>query len=216
MRGPHDEHFYKLLNELKAETEELMASGYSGEGFHSSGQRLGSLSVPLYKSSQAAAAAAEKRRQVDKIMLPKGGVRLGPLRSPTLNLTPAQMAASAAERRLRDNVWCGGEEEEESGSKRKAAYQPESSSSSGSKRVKPIDLTEDDIIDGDTNQQDGWICSACTFLNGSIVLVCQVCLTERPVVKEEENNDTWLCPQCTLRNGNEWSVCHACQYVYLR
>ncbi|KAI8878824.1 WLM-domain-containing protein [Backusella circina FSU 941] len=240
VRGPHDEHFYKLLNELKAETEILMASGYSGEGFYSEGQRLGARSVPIYKSSQAAAAAAEKRRQLDRIMLPKGGITLGQSpRSPQLaHVTPAQMAASAAERRLRDNVWCGGsilvedDDEEEndnngdnnqSGSKRKAIDQPESSSSSV-KRVKEpdewIDLTEDDDNRMKEKQCDDgcWICSACTFLNGSIVLVCQICLTEKPIKekKNKDDDDTWQCPQCTLRNGKEWSVCNACQYVYLR
>ncbi|KAG1461026.1 hypothetical protein G6F46_005118 [Rhizopus delemar] len=106
VRGPHDEQFYKVLEELRTETENLMASGYVGEGFHSKGHQLGSSLLNPTNSRQAAAEAAAKRQKLSKIMIPTGGVRLGG--NAEKDLTPAQMAARAAQKRLEDKVWCGG------------------------------------------------------------------------------------------------------------
>ncbi|KAG0055295.1 hypothetical protein BGZ83_009053 [Gryganskiella cystojenkinii] len=42
IRGPHDEKFYKALNDLNDEYDKVVASGYKGEGFDADGHRLGS------------------------------------------------------------------------------------------------------------------------------------------------------------------------------
>lgn len=57
---------------------------------------------------QTAAAAAENRARL-KSLLPSGPRRLGGDHSIKSALTPIQAAAMAAERRLRDNIWCGSE-----------------------------------------------------------------------------------------------------------
>ncbi|CAI5465953.1 unnamed protein product [Closterium sp. Yama58-4] len=67
-RGPHDAKFYKLLDELNEECDDLIARGITGTPFVGSGHRLGSSAYP--------------------------------------SIRPA--AAMAAERRMRDDVWCGG------------------------------------------------------------------------------------------------------------
>lgn len=235
VRGPHDEKFYTLLDELKEETELLMASGYRGEGFYSNGQQLGSQSVPRYLSNGIAAKAAEKRLQTSKIMLPTGGIRLGGGSSNSKNMTPAQLAARAAQKRQLDKVWCGGSVEESStsapvSSSASPAAVPSSPSDNVTlKRKLSFDtLPEMDtqskrrdhraIIDLTTANEDEWSCPTCTFLNGSIKLVCQICLTERFLDHEIVIEDTnfWSCPQCTLKNEKKWSTCIACQYVQLQ
>ncbi|KAF1806042.1 WLM domain-containing protein [Mucor lusitanicus] len=210
VRGPHDEHFYKLLDELKQETELLMASGYRGEGFYSDGHLLGFQSVPRYMSSGIAAKAAEKRLQTSKIMLPTGGIRLGggSGSSTIKHMTPAQAAARAAQKRQLDKVWCGGSVVEaqqdssssssNSGASSAAPVSPPAVSSEHVTRKRKlssnIPAAEMDtqsknkrrVIDlttattTTTQQEDGWACPTCTFLNGPITLACQICLTERP------------------------------------
>ena len=78
MHGPHDEKFYKFLSGLEEEYEALRKSGYSGEGFHSEGRRLGanvSHDVPPHIARQKALEAAEKRRKISVVL--GGGGRLG-------------------------------------------------------------------------------------------------------------------------------------------
>lgn len=237
VRGPHDQQFYKLLEELKAETELLMASGYSGEGFYSNGHNLGSRSVPKHQSKQVAAAAAEKRLQTSRIMLPTGGIRLGGGPSLLKNMTPAQLASNAAEKRLQDQVWCGGSIANEdssssavsspaSSSKRNAApLDNKMNKSAGNTEARTkkarvtIDLTEDeDVISLTTDwcDYDGWSCPTCTFINNTLVLACEVCRCERPIKNDDTLIDSWKCPQCTLMNEKKWQVCVACAYVKLQ
>lgn len=231
VRGPHDAQFYKLLEELKRETEDLIASGYSGEGFFSDGHNLGSRSVPTYLSKQVAANAAEKRLQLSKLC-PPGGVRLGG--GGSKNRTPAQLAAMAAEKRLQDKVWCGGSIEEGEKASPSSPLSPPSSSSKrrqdldnsigthgepGLKKTRvTIDLTNDDKDDA-LSQNDSWTCTSCTFINNPFILACKICLSERP----KENNDTpieetnyWTCPQCTLENEKKWIACTACSFIQLK
>ncbi|KAI0673725.1 WLM domain-containing protein [Trametes maxima] len=106
VHGPHDDKFYKLLSELEEEYEALRRSGYSGEGFHSNGRRLGanvSHNLPPHIARQKAIDAAEKRRQII-VVLSGGGKLGGTVRS---NKSPRELAAGAAERRIRDEKACG-------------------------------------------------------------------------------------------------------------
>ncbi|KAI0778767.1 WLM domain-containing protein [Trametes elegans] len=105
VHGPHDDKFYKFLSELEEEYEALRKSGYSGEGFHSSGHRLGtnvSHDLPPHIARQKAVDAAEKRKLINAVL--GGGGRLGGVgRS---NMSPRELAAEAAERRARDEKAC--------------------------------------------------------------------------------------------------------------
>lgn len=219
------------MDELKQETELLIASGYKGEGFYSDGQRLGTHSVPRYLSNGIAAKAAEKRLQTSKIMLPAGGIRLGGS-SNSNNMTPAQLAARAAQKRQLDKVWCGGSVVEQEAPtsvssspsdnvtpKRKLSFNiPEMDTQSKKKSRKTvIDLTTTPT--SPSPNEEGWDCPTCTFHNEPIKLACQICLTERPhddVILFEDDKNFWSCPQCTLKNEQQWSTCMACQYVYLQ
>ncbi|RCH92880.1 hypothetical protein CU098_006070 [Rhizopus stolonifer] len=210
VRGPHDEIFYKKLAELQQETEALMTSGYTGEGFYSKGHLLSSSSsVPRYLSNQAAASAAEKRLKMSKWMTPPGGKRLGGNSSHNKHLSPAQLAAQAAQKRLQDKVWCGGSvdnKDQETTNKRRLVDSPVTI---GKRSRVTIDLTADD-----QEENDDWACPTCTYLNNSIVLSCIMCFTERSYTPPQ--SDVWTCPQCELENEKKWQTCTACAFVYLR
>ncbi|KAI0684766.1 WLM domain-containing protein [Cytidiella melzeri] len=106
VHGPHDDKFYKLLSELEDEHLALKQSGYDGDGFHSKGSRLGqyvSHNLPPYLARQRALEAAESRRRVGGMM---GGARRlgGAVLSRTIS--PRELAAKAAERRILDEKAC--------------------------------------------------------------------------------------------------------------
>ncbi|KAH8918632.1 WLM-domain-containing protein [Atractiella rhizophila] len=109
VHGPHDQKFYAYLDKLQDEYDALRSSGYSGEGFQSNGKRLGQgvgndRGVSLDQARKKAAEMAEKRRKLQGIMGTEGR-KLGGSR--TLGKSPRQMAAEAAERRMKDATACG-------------------------------------------------------------------------------------------------------------
>lgn len=75
IHGPHDEPFHILWNQLRTEHEQLIRQGYTGEGFLSTGHRLGGGSIPVHEAQRRARAAAEKRRILDTTAVP--GQKLG-------------------------------------------------------------------------------------------------------------------------------------------
>ncbi|KAI0828912.1 WLM domain-containing protein [Trametes gibbosa] len=105
VHGPHDDQFYKFLSGLEDEYAALRQSGYSGEGFHADGHRVGadiSHNLPPHIAKQKAVEAAEKRRQISVIL--GGGGRIGGMARS--NKSPRELAAEAAERRVRDEKAC--------------------------------------------------------------------------------------------------------------
>lgn len=63
VHGPHDEAFHTLWNQLRSEHEQLTRKGYTGEGFLSTGHKLGGgRRIPMQEAHRLARAAAEKRR----------------------------------------------------------------------------------------------------------------------------------------------------------
>ncbi|MCJ1463656.1 hypothetical protein MMC07_002264 [Pseudocyphellaria aurata] len=62
VHGPHDEPFHTLWNQLRNEHEQLVRKGYTGEGFLSTGHKLGGGRIPRHEAQRRARAAAEKRR----------------------------------------------------------------------------------------------------------------------------------------------------------
>ncbi|KAF8973488.1 WLM domain-containing protein [Flammula alnicola] len=106
VHGPHDDKFYKYLSGLQEEFDALQRSGYAGEGFFSEGKRLGtsvSHNVPPHMARLKALEAAEKRVQTSRV-LGRGG-RVGGL-ARNAGLTPRELAARAAEQRIRDEKSC--------------------------------------------------------------------------------------------------------------
>ncbi|OTB01245.1 hypothetical protein M426DRAFT_323640 [Hypoxylon sp. CI-4A] len=73
VHGPHDAKFHALWNQLREEHEGLIMKGYTGEGFLSTGHRLGGRRLPPEEARRLARAAAEKRRTLNA----GSGQRLG-------------------------------------------------------------------------------------------------------------------------------------------
>ncbi|XP_024375543.1 uncharacterized protein [Physcomitrium patens] len=165
--GPHDAKFYGLLDVITKECEELMAKGISGtgQGFDARGQRLGgyTLNPPPTNMRAVALAAAEKRAKAASFM-PSGPQRLGGDSEIMRALSPLQAAAMAAERRLRDDVWCaaptttGGDglekakEREDSTCAHPLGHTPTDTEPS---KVSVVDLTLSDS--GDSSREGGRI-----------------------------------------------------------
>ncbi|KAI9350689.1 WLM domain-containing protein [Obelidium mucronatum] len=123
IRGPHDAEFYKNLDMLTKEHEDNVAKGWKGVGFDGIGIRLGqgvSHDLDPHKAKETALKAAEQRAKLNKNIIPAGGRKLGSGSNSDLKmleqvLTPREMAAMAAERRMRDRVWCGSAESNDCG-----------------------------------------------------------------------------------------------------
>ncbi|KIP11779.1 hypothetical protein PHLGIDRAFT_27779 [Phlebiopsis gigantea 11061_1 CR5-6] len=150
-RGPHDEKFYKLLSELEDEYEALKQSGYAGEGFFSRGNRVGenvSHNLPPHIARARALEAAEKRRKIGGIL--GGGRRLGGS-VVRRDLSPRELAAQAAEHRMRDDKACASGE---------AAQKEVEKAALESIQDEVIDLTadsDDDIVIVDEEMSSGGV-----------------------------------------------------------
>lgn len=112
--GPHNEDFYRLLDELKAECEDLMSRGITppsadfatGNG---NGNRLSYAKAPPKHVAQERAVAAANRRQKINRLMPNKGQKLGgnaELKQISTLCDPREMALAAAQRRLGDDLCC--------------------------------------------------------------------------------------------------------------
>lgn len=105
--GPHNSDFYKLLDELESECEELISKGIFGHGFDTEGKRLGGSSknpISKYQTREKAAMAAEQRMQT---LMTSNPQRLGGTnQSDWKNKFPQRCAAQAALKRMQDEKWC--------------------------------------------------------------------------------------------------------------
>lgn len=217
--GPHNADFYKLLDEIRLECEELMAKGITGtgRGFDLPGRRLGGFSraPPLPLLRQSALAAAERRAQ-QGALLPTGPRRIGGDSYIKAALSPIQAAAMAAERRFRDEVWCGSRFSGSGGGEQadNASYSTDSQRSLGSSL--PITLSSSSSsgyqpthVGGEV--QGTWQCNACTLINKPLALACEVCQTPRSKeVGSRSRPRNWACKFCTLANTSETERCSAC------
>jgi hypothetical protein len=130
--------------------------------------------VSKSEARKKALEAAEKRQRLGKLMLPAGGRRLGGGESAAereAQFTPQELAAQAAERRHRDNIWCGGQEAitQEAKPEDYVSTVVEDSGLTSTKRRLP----EDDVDD------KAWACGYCTYMNEPLHLVCSMCLQEK-------------------------------------
>ena len=101
VHGPHDDAFYKYLKGLEDEYYTLRSKGYSGEGFHSNGRRVGqgvSHDLPPHLARQKALDAAQKRASTSRLLSSGSGRTLGG--GSMINKTPRQLAAEVTESRL--------------------------------------------------------------------------------------------------------------------
>ncbi|KAJ3556711.1 hypothetical protein NM688_g1878 [Phlebia brevispora] len=221
VQGPHDEKFYKFLSELEDDK----------------GRRLGeniSHNAPVYIARQRALEAAEKRRRLAGVV--GGSRRLGGI-APKRNLSPRELAAEAAERRVKDEKACA------SG----ATAQREAE-----KAAK--ESIQDEVIDLTTDSDSEVVILDETLSSGNAVKVATQIPDAKPPVKRPHkrpslpdskrsrskvrsarlttpppsgtatpvvsrgsplpmNDDQWRCPRCTLVNEPRTLQCAACLLI---
>lgn len=234
VHGPHNAAFYKLLDEIREECEELMARGISGtgDGFDapSCGKLGGRTTVhnPPEHMRRATALRAAEERKAQRALMPSGGRKLGGGSSTARGLSPREAAARAAERRLKDNLWCPNEGmSSDTDMHSLSRTHEETSAPCGCPII--IDLTDTDDEGKEetstrkrkathcTNNTDNftvdhpnstWTCKICTLRNKGTSLRCLACLEERK--SGEGRAKTWSCKFCTLYNDEQTPTCSAC------
>jgi hypothetical protein len=108
--GPHDQKFYNLLDELTKECDELQSRGIIGLGpFDCEGFRSGGLSRSSLEMKEIMLNKALQRQKISSLM---GSGRLGGAAGAT-GKSLRELAAEAAERRARDDAWCGTDKSDE-------------------------------------------------------------------------------------------------------
>ena len=138
VRGPHDEIFHNLWNTLRDEHEALIRKGYTGEGFLSTGRKLGGRSIPRDEARRLARAQAEKRRTLTA----GSGQKLGgaPVRR---GEDIRKVIANAATRRKTVEQGCGSNVT----TKEREREIIEQTNRSGTRtRAEPIDLDEETMM----------------------------------------------------------------------
>ena len=86
------------MDKLQDEYFALRSSGYSGEGFHSDGTRVGigvSHDVPMHLARDLALKKAEERQRLGQLMGTAGGQRLGGVKQ-KLGKSPRELAAEVS------------------------------------------------------------------------------------------------------------------------
>lgn len=212
--GPHNSGFYNLLDEIRKESEELMAKGITGtgEGFDLPGRRLGGFSrqPPLSLLRQSVLAATENRARRDAL-LPSGPKRVGGDSNIKAALSPVQAAAMAAEKRLQDDLWCGSKSSDSVVAVNGNIERPEGSSTSISSKGIATQISPGTSMSAREPIHDHptWQCNTCTLLNQPMALVCEACGTQR--LKDVAKFKSWSCKFCTLENSVELDRCMACR-----
>lgn len=60
-----------------------------------------------------------------------------------------------------------------------------------------------------SEKRTGWTCPACTLLNETSCLICELCDCERPS-SDVANQPTWTCQSCTYVNRGQNDICNMC------
>ena len=176
---------------------------YHGEGFEGPGHRVGqNLShdpLSIGKTKKLALEQAEKRNRLSKIMLPVGGRKLGGSSSGYEKFyTPSQMAAIAAERRLKDEKWCANAHDHNSENGFGAIEDVDAMILNDKEKDKvnqEVYIISSDEEDDTAKQiskekprrnpkssspsEKKWECVVCTVINEPLVLICVCCNTIR-------------------------------------
>ncbi|ETV71958.1 hypothetical protein, variant [Aphanomyces astaci] len=167
--GPHDASFYKMLDELTEDMENLMARGLlgaTGAAFQDTGdgQSLGGTRVLPSQLASVRAAAAAKRIQHQAIMSTN---RLG-----GASISPSQLRGKvleAAEKRLRDAVACA--------TVTCTHDVPSSSQTHAPNHIKPIVCIQEEYDEQDAIQ---WQCPTCSEWHSTSRLhICDSVLRKR-------------------------------------
>ncbi|XP_052176410.1 DNA-dependent metalloprotease WSS1-like isoform X2 [Diospyros lotus] len=202
---PHNTHFYKLLEEIKKESDELMAKEIIETGWIPSLTTFDLYGRPLggFPLQQNALPAAENRTVVGGL-LPSGTMHIGDMNIMS-TLSATQAAVMAAERRLYDEVWCGFESSENEGPS-KMFEDTEQFESGESTQSSPLGSQTSPRT---TDLSSMWQCNTCTLLNQPLALACEACGTPK-FGDHGVKSKVWSCKFCTLNNSIKVDKCLAC------
>ncbi|KAI1415071.1 WLM-domain-containing protein [Hypoxylon sp. FL1857] len=213
VHGPHDANFHALWNQLRDEHEALTMKGYTGEGFLSTGQRLGGRRIPMDEARRLARAAAEQRRTLNK----GSGQRLGGA-APRPGQDIRRTIVDAVERRNNTLRGCANDSRTQNEIREIA----DTATRNGFRTQAEEDAANDAAIaqalwelvqeEEKTKKGDNYIppsASSQTWTNGD---------ASRPAPsREAESNrgrgtgtSTWTCDICTLENPASFLCCDAC------
>ena len=115
VRGPHDDVFWKLLDELKEEYDQLKKEGKGGTGEGFDAKSVGKIGTRGFGGAwdkqklginprESARNAALKRLEQHKKMIPVGGVKLGGVAAVRPDVDPREAARRAAEKRMKETM----------------------------------------------------------------------------------------------------------------
>lgn len=234
VHGPHDEPFHTLWNQLRSEHENLISKGYTGEGFLSTGYKLGGARIPMHEARRRARASAEKRRTLTA----GSGQKLGG--------TPAQrgqdirkVIADAATRRVTVTKGCA------SGTERGRGIVEETTKNGTRTKAEEEDADEEAIMQAyiEMIQQEEKEKYGDAYLppssenpagsqgigigrapppiptttkpgNGQKASVVDLTDYDKPEevhhASRPSRHDTWTCDICTLENPSTYLCCDAC------
>ena len=221
VHGPHDEAFHNLWNQLRNEHEQLVRKGYTGEGFLSTGHKLGGARIPMQEARRRARAAAERRRT----LATGSGQKLGgaPVRR---GEDIRKVIADAATRRRTVTKGCA------SGTEREQGIVEETTKNGFRTKAEEQDANEEavmqayiEMIQEDERQKYGkdYVPPSSTNPAGSQgKVIPTMAATEAPPAQVDsrplpvegslsaETSDGWPCGVCTLFNPSTYLCCDAC------
>lgn len=233
--GPHNADFHALWNALRDEYETLKLRGYSGEGFLSTGQRLGGHRIPLHEMRRTARASAERRRALTGA---SSGQRLGG--APVLRGTDMRaVIAHAAARRTTITQGCAsgtqiGEREAEQAARNGFMTSAEEEMANESAIAEALwELVQEEEARKAGVQRDAWAKDAGAWDAGmgfeengvdtgrrggngggrkspEPVPVPDIGADIPTTLSPSRSATTWPCPVCTLVNPGTYLVCDAC------
>lgn len=230
VHGKHSSEFYKLMDELQDQFDATRSkAGVDGRGtFAGASLNLNpERHNPIHKDEarRLAAAAAAARLRHQRLMGAPGGSRLGGGTPDWKKLSPRELAARAAERRLRDDQWCSGtvfsdghgieSSENEFQSKQKTGPKdqivsphvvspPTTFTPEMSPTVAPASQPPPDRYVPSKRPRD--VFAEAVDLTEDCRPGCRCCSGPPAGL----NGIVWSCLVCTLQNASTMTVCSAC------
>ncbi|CAI5495728.1 unnamed protein product [Closterium sp. Naga37s-1] len=235
-RGPHDAKFYKLLDELNEECDELIARGITGTPFGGSGHRLGSSAYPSIRpvrlgtsatSAAAAAAAGSSSFGVLSTATPPRGVAGASSAQFAADVASRKAAAASAERRRQQQRIMmpaggrrlGGDSEimkvlsPVQAAAMAAERRMRDDAWAGGTRKRPSDSLEQSSRRRKVTAGGAAVGSAAGGENSEHSTRVSSGVREEDAAGGEQRADradTWACPVCTLINRGIVLQCEAC------
>ena len=170
-----------------------------------------------------------------------GGRRLGGGGGERYGLPLRELAAVAAERRKRDNFWCGNNINGTSSVVKKPTVGSTTTRPIFDERIPPNKIPGLSNVNAKPSpiripaeklpgtKNSPWTCPLCTFINRPMALQCDVCLGERPhengassslsqpvIIVDDDDLSAifcWSCPGCSLKNAPDVVMCLGCDYL---